>query len=109
MDKPVRCPWCGIVPWVGPIGLHKERTQFEVGCEQIKCPVQPSTTYFDTREEAIAAWNTCTDPLRDRLVEALTRLLRAAESIYCTKDCTPEECAYAEARAVLAEEAKRHE
>jgi hypothetical protein len=74
----------------------------EIQCCNKDCTLLCVSAYA-TEAEAIAAWNTRVDPLRDRLVEALSKLLKAAQSFDCTSACTPENCLYTEARAVLAE------
>lgn len=56
--KPLPCPWCGEAPAVRKGGYHAG--MFTVHCENEACEVQPQTRLwsYDTRREAVEAWNT---------------------------------------------------
>ena len=65
--KPLPCPFCGCKPdvrriprsvWVGDkIALIPNSECFYVDCNSARCAVGPTSESFNTRAEAIAAWN----------------------------------------------------
>jgi hypothetical protein len=84
-----------------------DRDEWGTGCNS-ECSVH-AYVWAKTQEEAERLWNTRTDPQRDRLVETLRGLVEAMPQETCDQDCTPENCLRTEARALLAEEEKRHD
>ena len=53
------CPFCGKKSDFDEWKQTKifEKIAFRVLCVNIDCPVQPATDWFNTKEEAIEAWN----------------------------------------------------
>lgn len=50
--KPKPCPFCGKEP-----RIYGDKPQAYIACVNEKCPVNSETIFFQTREEAIEAWN----------------------------------------------------
>ncbi len=50
------CPFCCCI---GKVSFNKQRQseQYNVLCPDVNCKVNPITNYFETKEEAIDAWN----------------------------------------------------
>lgn len=69
------CPFCGLTPKVRECGRQGNR-YWEVECEG-PCAILPHGSGFDTREEALKAWNTgsATESLRSEN-EKLNQMLR---------------------------------
>lgn len=72
------CPFCG----ADAVVEHGDASYWVSPCCPGSCTVELETSWFDTREEAIAAWNTrpVEDALRTRIAELETEneRLRAA-------------------------------
>lgn len=52
MDKLKSCPNCGNYPI-----LRQDASEWKVECIGEGCKCLPSTWYYDTKEQAIEAWN----------------------------------------------------
>lgn len=50
--KPKPCPFCGKEP-----RIYGDKPQVYIACVNQDCPVNSETIFFQTREEAIEAWN----------------------------------------------------
>lgn len=50
--EPKPCPFCGKAPRISEVNF-----QTCIACVNEDCPVNPETIFFQTREEAIEAWN----------------------------------------------------
>ena len=51
------CPWCGIEPTLETVGTNV--TKYYYACNNIKCPVSPSTASYRDKKSATRAWNKC--------------------------------------------------
>jgi hypothetical protein len=56
VEEPLPCPWCG-TNGVTLKADYGSGSEFMVRCANDGCVPFPSTKFFDTEEEAIAAWN----------------------------------------------------
>lgn len=54
------CPFCGITPEIGKYKSRYFVDCWQVGCENIDCPVEVSTASHATTADAVSAWNTRT-------------------------------------------------
>ena len=66
------CPFCGRIPVAIHAELDFNPPEFFVMCPNpLDCKTGTCTDNQPTEAEAIAAWNTRVDPVKDALVEAL--------------------------------------
>jgi Lar family restriction alleviation protein len=87
------CPFCGGEAEINPLALAT--SDFNVACFNGECPVEPQTR-GETKDEAIAAWNTrAVDPAAIR--EAALR--EAAEAVSNLADHALTALAYEHAQA----------
>ena len=54
------CPFCGVIP-----SLKADSQCYWVSCENENCACLPTSWSYDTKFEAIAAWNRRYDPEGD--------------------------------------------
>jgi hypothetical protein len=65
MDELKPCPFCGRKAYwdIWTRGKQKGfKDIYGVGCQSLRCPVQPTTDSHRLKAEAIKAWNTRTEP-----------------------------------------------
>ena len=105
MEELRSCPFCGEEAFCG-----HDAQGWAVLCPSMQCDVSPTTTYHDSEEQAIAAWNTRTDSALAKrmrvLEEALRELLAATPQEECEADCDVSNCPWMQAKALLAQPAQ---
>ena len=57
MDELKPCPFCGYVPKVETYEDMFHRIKFGIECHSEDCDIQPFTTWYADKQEAIEAWN----------------------------------------------------
>jgi len=63
------CPFCGAPGGVFGSGVRG----VYIACEGSDCAVDPATKYFNTLDEAIAAWNRRTNGLDEAALDIIKR------------------------------------
>ena len=81
-----KCPFCGAEAELEGVYMFGATVWF-VNCTNPDCEVRPGTNHYDTKEEAVRAWNkrdceaTC-----EELLDMRNRYHRAAEALYLARE-----------------------